>query len=448
MLGVRPRAANIRPKRVVAGPMNMEFRRGNQRDERRRRVLMEKPGWTEDAEGAEPPGSPPESSRRYTDAARSVRRCRVSDLIPVRWWAGLLWFLLLVSSAAGLEAAYGYLAWSHTPFRVWQLPAFDLAQRGNVATWFSSMLLALCAVYGLLIYQIRRYRVDDYRGRYRLWRWMVPAFLLLSVDQVAGVQGSLYTVVRHVTSVSEQAHGPLLRHGSTAVLAALLTGRLVVEMHASRLASLLLTAALVCFGVVSAARVGWLLNEPTVLHTIILSSLLMGAQMLLLMSLLVYARHVHRDAHAEPVVRHRKRRKRRQPRVASEEPSESEPQGRSPSKSRTARTRTRDGKIIRTDPAHTSGKKSTSKKSSSAQSTGQSSRSGRQKAAAADSGQEAASRQTKRRRTASKTSAAQSTPAEASELDDQADEKPSRQMSKSERKRLRKERRRQQREAS
>ena len=90
----------------------MEFRRGNQRDERRRRVLMEEPGWTEDAEGAEPPGSPPESSRRYTDAARSVRRCRVSDLIPVRWWAGLLWFLLVFT---GLLRATGVVPAGEDP---------------------------------------------------------------------------------------------------------------------------------------------------------------------------------------------------------------------------------------------------------------------------------------------------------------------------------------------
>ena len=172
----------------------MEFRRGGHRDVRRRRALIDEPDTalaTASRESSRPSGadaSPSEPARRYSDAALSPRQPRVIDLIPIRRWTNLVLAALLLSGAAGIEALYGHLALENTAFDVSQLPAIDLSERGSVATWFSSAMLAACALFGLLTYQLRRHRVDDYRGRYRMWCWVIPMFLLASVDQVAGVQ--------------------------------------------------------------------------------------------------------------------------------------------------------------------------------------------------------------------------------------------------------------------
>ncbi|MFO7902370.1 MAG: hypothetical protein R6U98_06910 [Pirellulaceae bacterium] len=438
----------------------MAFRRASYRDERRRRVLIEEPGGMDGLERELVSDSPPaELPRRYTDAALSVGRCRLSDLVPLRWWIVLAWLGVLISCAAGMEAVYGYVALGYTKFDISELPAIDLSERASIATWFSSILLLACAVYGILIYQMRRHRVDDYRGRYRMWRWIIPLFLLASIDQVASIQESLFAMLWRLAPLSEYTNGHLLWHGSMAVVAAVVAGRLVIEMRACRLASLLLTASLGCFGVIIAARAGWLLTESNVLKTMSLSSLVMGSRILLLMAILLYARHVHRDAHGQlPVGRH-KRRNRREQREERVGPRESEEGSPSSSKSRTSGTRTQDGsKVTRADPAHASRQKDSSKRTARRKH-----RSPQEGAASAESSESTevrggTSRRPKRSGTAGAAGAGKPSPArssksasrqvddEAVDNDDAVEEKP-RKLSKSERKRLRKERR-QQRQAS
>lgn len=441
----------------------MTFRRSNHREERRRRVLMEEPGTTDDSQTRGVADSPiTDSPPRYADAALSTRRCRVSDLVPLRWWVVLAWFGALISCAAGMQAVYRYVALSYTRFDISQLPAIDLSRPGNIATWFSSILLLACGAYGILIYQIRRHRVDDYRGRYRLWRWMVPVFLLASIDQVASIQESLAAIVWQLVPLSEHTNGLLLWHGSMAVVAAVLAGRLVIEMHACRLASLMLTGALGCFAVVLAARAGWLLSEASVQQTMWLSGLVMGSRILLLMAILLYARHVHRDAHAELSQGYRERRNGRPdqedrdgtPESEEDSPVSSKGSSNLSSKPRTSRTRTQDGKkVVRADPAHASRKKSPSKRTARREQE-----TSRDEAAASSDASESCdlrggpSRRATRSGTAGTTSGGGSSPATASQSgsrqpddDDTADALPK--LSKAERKRLRKQRR-QQRQAS
>ena len=87
-----------------------------------------------------------------------------------------------------------------------------------MATWFSSALLATCAVFGLLTYQLRRHRVDDYRGRYRMWCWVVPLFLLASVDQVAGIQESVRTALLYASGIPDYADAMLVWVASVALI--------------------------------------------------------------------------------------------------------------------------------------------------------------------------------------------------------------------------------------
>ncbi len=178
----------------------MDFRRSGQRDERRRRVLLEETGVAAEgdelaAAASEPVTESPSSepARRYSEAALSPRQPRVIDLIPTRRWTNLVLLLSLLSSVAGLEGAYGYLALRQWPTGPLPYGALDLSTHGSVATWLTAAWLGISAVMGILTYQIRRYRVDDYRGRYRMWYWMVPMLLLGSVDAVAGIQQTVRT---------------------------------------------------------------------------------------------------------------------------------------------------------------------------------------------------------------------------------------------------------------
>lgn len=408
----------------------MEFRRGGHRTERRRRVLIEEPG----ARAAAPRQqacdcSRAESTRRYTDAV-SRRQPQVIDLIPTRWWTNLLLLALLLLCAAGIEAIYGYVALGQTAFAISELPAIDLSARGSIATWFSSAVFCLCAVYGLLIYQIRRHRADDYRGRYRMWYWVVPLFVLASIDQVADIQGTVWNALCQVTPAGEYTNAESLWSASLVVVTVAVIGRLLIETWSSSLASLLLMISLSCVAMVNASRVGWLQTDAGVWGTITVSSLTMGWQIALLMTLFLYGRHVHREAHGQL----RPAPKGRRGKTVRRKHSEGEQEGTASSEAPQGSTvRRAGGRAVRTDPPHTSRKKSSSgpNSSSGAVSSDKNGRSPRKE-----------NRRGSTTNTRSGNGCSSPAPSAEEETVRDADEQPSRKLSKAERKRLRKQRRR------
>ena len=53
--------------------------------------------------------------------------------------------------------------------------------------WFMTLLLACAAGVSLLIYQLRRYRIDDFQGHYRLWRIVIVLCGVASLDSLVSV---------------------------------------------------------------------------------------------------------------------------------------------------------------------------------------------------------------------------------------------------------------------
>src|SRR5205823_14278964 len=62
-----------------------------------------------------------------------------------------------------------------------RIAAFDLDGEGSLGAGFSAALLALSGVTAVLIYTLRRHRLDDYRGRYRLWLWAAMCWFVMSM---------------------------------------------------------------------------------------------------------------------------------------------------------------------------------------------------------------------------------------------------------------------------
>ena len=117
----------------------MEFRRSGNRDERRRRVLMDEAGQqaagapaAKDDASVSPARTAAAPVQAYTEAALSPRQRRVIDVIPTRRWTILVLLIVALSLVAALESLYGYLALEYTALKVHQIPAIDLAR---AATW-------------------------------------------------------------------------------------------------------------------------------------------------------------------------------------------------------------------------------------------------------------------------------------------------------------------------
>jgi hypothetical protein len=148
--------------------------RGGQHD-RRRRLLTDELShasqwpacrqWSDDT-----PPPPLQKTDHYGDALFLQQQLRLLDLIPRRWVVLLGLLLAGVGLLAGLEFAYVWMldrvAAGGAP-----LVTLDLAAKGSLGCWFSSLMLLAASATAILVYTVRRNRVDDYQGRYRIWLW-------------------------------------------------------------------------------------------------------------------------------------------------------------------------------------------------------------------------------------------------------------------------------------
>lgn len=289
----------------------MVLHRNSHRDERRRRVLLEEagPGETE-AREADQDGAPRRgtvATKPYSDSALAIHQPRVVDLIPIRMWSLSVLALLIASAVVGLEALYGYLAQYSEIVTLRQVPAFDLAASGNLGQWFAGGLLLWAAGLGCLICLMRRHRTDDYRGRYRLWYWVVPLLLLASVNQSADFGTSLRVVILAVAGIPDYPNAGLIWAAIATVLATSVAARLVFEMRASRLAVVFVATAWAAAGLVQATQLDWFLAGGETFQVMVTSGLRMLACASLYLSLCLFARHVYQEAHGQLPAKARKK---------------------------------------------------------------------------------------------------------------------------------------------
>lgn len=214
------------------------------RQDRRRRVLRE------NAEGetaqtvaaartrrtAAPDPSEPITRRGagYSQDVRNACGHRLVQLIPIRRRSfaaviGLsILFPALLLLAHYLVYVNGKLAWYGHPLAL----ALDAAHPQSIAAWLSSHLWLLCLGATLLTFQLRRHKLDDYNGEYRLWFWLVITCLLASLDSTTHVS-ELFGFALHRWSVLNLGwSGPAVVKATLAVLIGMLGLRLCSELKA------------------------------------------------------------------------------------------------------------------------------------------------------------------------------------------------------------------------
>jgi len=275
----------------------MEFRRSGASDERRRRVLRDEITGGQDEDAASIPiSSKRDRARRYTDGALAENHPRVTDFLPQRAFAAVVLTLLLLTGVAAVLTAYIVLATTGLLASEPRLALFDLNGRGNVGQWFASLLFGGLAMLSLVIYRIRLHRIDDFRGRYRVWLIASGLFLFLSLDVATQLHQALSAGMEFFSK------GPVLgsRDGwwlllYTAVLGAFAI-RLAIEMRANRTAlTLVCVGCGLCF--ISGLQVLGAFSAADPLERTV-ARVCCGflGQWALAVSVIVYARHVFLDA--------------------------------------------------------------------------------------------------------------------------------------------------------
>ncbi len=231
----------------------------------------------------------------YTAQARRDQQPRLTDLVPTRFRTLLFVYLLGLLVVGAVELLYFHLDALAVHVVRQSLGVFDLASRGSFAAWYSSLLLSVTAALAALIYTLRRHRIDDYRGRYRIWIWATLGFLLLAVNQTADVDDLLGEVV-DLAARCAGVSSPWIWPGLCATVWLACVARLSFELCRSR--SGLLIGWLGAIAWLASTNAFGLLDLESPTLTIMLAvGLKLFGQLTILAAHTAYARYVLLDAH-------------------------------------------------------------------------------------------------------------------------------------------------------
>jgi len=254
-------------------------------------------------------------SENYGDAMLLESQNRLTDLVPMH---PMILALVLIAGLGVVGLLVGLYLWmSRSGQPMGRIAALDLADRGSLASWFCSLTLVLAAATAVLVYTVRRHRLDDYRGHYRIWLWAATCWLLLSIDATANLHDAFGQLMIWLTG-TRLFGGPatwwLVVFGFAIAAISL---RLLVDMRQCWPSAAALVATAICFTISLAFHFGrvpvehlpWPTVQPEVKAVAINKGAVMSGCFLLLTAMIWHARYVILDA--EGLLPRRRRRRAR-----------------------------------------------------------------------------------------------------------------------------------------
>ena len=272
--------------------------------QRRRRVLIEEKRAEQDSDGSPSDrararrsrGDAASARRSYTEAAEADRQPPSVALLAVRGWTLVTSGLLAVCILAGLELVFAHLQFRSANWIPQDLAALDLGGRADLASWFSSILLIAAAFQATQIYRLRRHKVDDYRGRYRMWVWVPAVLSLMAMCTASGLHRDLVSWLNGWTDGLGAVPASLCAPLALCLAWTLICLRLGVEILRSRAAVALLALGTICYFGVALLEVLHPLPTGPVVQVMLHSCLGYLGHLSVFLAIAVYGRYVYRDA--------------------------------------------------------------------------------------------------------------------------------------------------------
>lgn len=289
----------------------MQFRAHTSSDERRRRLLTEGVA----ADGANPrrraascadamasdsgevaTDQPVAAvSQRYTQAALMENQPRITDFIPQRPWVLLVLLVVNLAVIGGLIWLYSLMPhWAaHTTDG--RIAAFDLDSEGSLGAWYSSTVLALAATYAMLVYHLRRHRIDDYRGRYRTWFLAALCFAMMSIDESASLHEGFKEMMTLLTGHRLYGDGSVWWIMAYGAVLGWIGIRLLLDLRECWSSLLTMLAAGLSYGAAVAVQLELVLESKGAVGVMVEEGLEMLGNVLLWLGCTLHARYIVRD---------------------------------------------------------------------------------------------------------------------------------------------------------
>lgn len=286
-----------------------------------------------------PPADPqprPDRSTPYSKEARPENHPALATWLPTRslqlaaaCLGVLLPIAVVIAAAATIDrwlpspAAAG--RWSHAVTQLRE--CLDVSPRSGLAAWMGQCSLVVAACVAVSIRQMRRYRLDDYQGRYRAWGWLAVLAVVATLERQLPLSDLASATIANASGIvlGPRAAGWWLCLAAPACLAAGLWA--VLPMHERLATGLALGATGLAW--VAAAGCGWLGEGDTGGKLDLLTGCLMLAgDGLLAVSMLIAARSVLREVRGEaakPARQAKAEPRRTEPVKPLEEPTPAQP---------------------------------------------------------------------------------------------------------------------------
>ena len=261
---------------------------------------------------------------RYSDAAGVENHPQVTDFIPRRYTSIAMLVGVGAVSTAVLAAAQYFAVPALAARGIRGGEAFNLSSTGSIASWIAAVVTLLASAACMLTYSIRRHRIDDFRGRYRVWLGAAVVCLVLSANSVAGFHQIAADALGQLTGWSALRDGAAWWMLLAALPLAWITVRALLDVRECRVAAASLVAALVCYSISAATYLGIVQVGDTETRSIASGGSLLLGHWFVLASVVSYARFVVLDAQGLVTVRRRTKAERSTPKATSKTDSDSQ----------------------------------------------------------------------------------------------------------------------------
>jgi len=223
---------------------------------RRRRVLNEEV-LTAGSHSQETATHIPGDTPRYGAGANIENHPQVTDLVPRRYRVVALGAILALGLGCLAETVAHFAPQLSEKLTVVSAAELTHSLADRLVAWTSTTLLLLTVGYTRLIHSLRKHRVDDYRGRYRIWRTAGWAAIVAGFATITGVHTIVGQVLGHVTGWSLLPNSPGWWLVPTVLLGSWLLVRLAVDVAECRTALTAYVLAIGCFALAAASAAGF-----------------------------------------------------------------------------------------------------------------------------------------------------------------------------------------------
>lgn len=265
------------------------------RNSRRRRIILRDEIEPQEKCDANPAGKDKAPSTGtgtvpYTSGARIENQPRMIDFVPTRAFvvAGLV--LMLVAVIALLNIAH-FRIFPYAAARGVPADALKLSVDQGLLSWVASFLLLATAFFCFQVYQVRRYREDDFSGSYRVWIWLAVGFIVASIDATARISPILAGLIASFWETGVLADDRTVWTVLVGLPALVVCIRLVVELWRSRIAIGTIAIAAAAYLLANFVRLDFLSPEPTD-QSVVKANTIMVAHCFLFFTVVWYARYV------------------------------------------------------------------------------------------------------------------------------------------------------------